>query len=370
MNELIIAGRKVSNKSKTLIIAEAGINHDGDYQQALKLIDVAVEAGADIVKFQLFRAEKMYTPKAGNYKTAAGDIKPINEILKATELPFEWIPKLQEYCEQKSIGFLCTVCDEEGADILNDYGVDSFKMASYAITHIPLLKYVAKYNKPIVFSSAGAYLSDVDIAVRSIKETGNNNIALMHCVAKYPTPLSECNLTVLKTFKSAYPDIVIGYSDHSEDPIAAPVTAVVLGAKIIEKHITIDKDLPGADHSFAVNPEELKKMCSAIRKVEALPEEEKIKFVHQETMGTSEKRVIPIEEGLRKYAFRCVFATKDLKKGDIITTENSAILRPGNEERGIEPIHYLDLLEKGVKVISSVEAGKAIKWENIMECTK
>lgn len=366
MQELVIGGKKVSNESRTLIIAEAGINHDGKYEQALQLIDVAANAGADIVKFQLFRADKMYTPKAGNYTTASGDVKPINEILKATELPFDWIPKLMKYCDSKGIGFLCTVCDEDGADILHEYGVDSFKMASYAITHIPLIKHVAKYNKPVIFSSAGAFLSDIDIAIRTIKGQNNKNICLMHCVAKYPTPISECNLNILKTFKIAFPDVIIGYSDHTEDPIAAPVTAVALGAKVIEKHFTIDKSLPGADHSFAVNPEQLTKMCEMIRKVENLTEEEKKEYISDESLGSPEKTVIEVEKHLRKYAFRCIFATKDLTVGDVITRDNTAILRPGNEDRGIEPIDYEMLLNNNVSITKPVKAGKAIKWDNIL----
>ncbi|MBO5239354.1 MAG: N-acetylneuraminate synthase family protein [Lachnospiraceae bacterium] len=366
MKELIIGGKKVSNNSRTLIIAEAGINHDGKYDQALQLIDVAVAAKADIVKFQLFRADKMYTPNAGDYTTAAGQVKPINEILKGTELPYEWIPKLMQYCDSKGIGFLCTVCDEDGADILNNQNVDSFKMASYAITHIPLLKHVAKYKKPVIFSSAGAYLSDVDIAIRAISEVGNDKIGLMHCVAKYPTPLSECNLRIIQMYKQAFPNVIIGYSDHTEDPVAAPVTAVALGAKIIEKHFTIDKNLPGADHSFAVNPEQLAEMCLAIRKVENMSDDEKQQFIHQETLGTSQKMVIEVEENLRKYAYRCVFATEDLRAGDVISTQNTAILRPGNESRGIEPIHYEMLLNNHVRVVKAVKKGCSIKWEDIL----
>lgn len=366
MNELTIGGKVVSEKSPVLIIAEAGINHDGNYEQALQLIDVAVEAGADVVKFQLFKAKKMYTEKAGDYTTASGDVKPINDILTTSELPEEWLPKLMKYCQQRNIGFLCTVCDEEGGDVLNDAGVDSFKLASYGITHIPLLQHVARYNKPIIFSSAGSYLSDVDVALRKIRETGNNKIALMHCVAKYPTPLEECNLNIIKTFSMAFPNVVIGYSDHSEDPVDAPVTAVILGAKVIEKHFTIDKSLPGADHSFALNPEQLKEMCSAIRNVENLSDTEKEEHINQMTLGTSEKTVTGLEQDLRKYAFRCLFATKDIYTGEQITTENCAVLRPGNADRGIEPIFYDMLINNGVRAVKSVSKGDSIKWENIL----
>lgn len=364
--ELIIGNSKVSENSKTIIIAEAGINHDGNYEQALKLIDVASEAGADVVKFQLFKANKMYSEKAGNYTTASGVVKPINMILKESELPENWIPKLQDYCREKKIGFLCTVCDEDGGDVLNEYQVDSFKMASYAITHLPLLQHVAHYQKPVIFSSAGAYLSDVDIAIRTIRETGNNKIALMHCVAKYPTPLEECNLNIIKTFKLAFPDLIIGYSDHTAGAIEAPVTAVICGAKIIEKHFTIDKNLPGADHSFSLNPEELKQMCKAIREVEVLDSIAQKAYICESALGTSEKTVRGIEEELRMYAYRCIFAIEDLNPGDVITKDNCAILRPGNMKRGLEPSMYSYLLDHKIKITKRVNKGEAIQWESIL----
>lgn len=365
MNDLIIGKRCVSNNGPVLIIAEAGINHDGNYEQALKLIDAAVYAKADIVKFQLFKASKMYTSKAGNYKTANGTIRPINDILKESELPESWIPKLMDYCDKKGIGFLCTVCDEGAADVLNNFGVDSFKMASYAITHLPLMEHVAGYNKPIVFSEAGAYLSDVDIALRTIKKY-HNKIALLHCVAKYPTPLNECNLNVIKTYKMAFPDIIIGYSDHTADPYKAPITAVYCGAKIIEKHFTIDKNLPGADHSFSLNPDELKLMVDSIRKFEKMSAGEKENAIYRETLGTSIKTLNEIEVDLRKYAFRCLFATSDIEIGDVLSIDNVAVLRPGNAERGIEPSFYNYLINTKVRAVRKIEKGNSIKWEDLL----
>lgn len=362
---MVVGGVEVNNESKVLIIAEAGINHDGKLEQAYQLIDVAKEAGADVVKFQLFTAEKMYTPRAGNYITANGQKKNINEILKPVELQIEWIDLLMKYCRKKEIGFLCTVCDEEGVDVLNEKNVDAFKLASYGITFYPLLKKVAAVQKPVIISSAGAYLSDVDKAVRIIEGQGNKQIGLMHCVAKYPTPPEKCNLSILSMYKMAFPEVIIGYSDHTEDPISAPTCAVALGAKMIEKHFTIDKTLEGADHSFAVNPEQLKQMCDAIRETEEKMRKGEFVNYDKNLLGTSRKQVTDVEMHLRKYAYRTIIARKKIEKGEIFTRDNIDILRPGNEVRGLEPEMY-ELLLSGVQATKVIEEGEAVKWENIL----
>lgn len=366
MREIRIGGKLVGKNEPVLIIAEAGINHDGKYEQALKLIDIASECGADIVKFQLFKANKMYTKVAGKYTTAAGKKETIVDLLEKVELPYEWIPNLMEYCEKKKIGFLCTVCDEESGDILDSFDVDSFKMASYAITHIPLLKHISKKDKPVVFSSAGADITEVNEAIKTIKSTGNDKIVLMHCIAKYPAPLNTCNMNVLDTFKYAFPEVIIGYSDHTEDPVKAPVAAVMKGAKIIEKHFTIDKKLPGPDHCFAVDPQGLKEMVNAIRETEKrLINNENIS-IDDVILGTSEKKVLEIEANLRRFAYRCMFATKNINKGETINLSNSAILRPGESERGIEPSFYELIIDNNVKANKSIKEGQPIRWKDIL----
>lgn len=366
MSIVKIAGRNAGEDNPVLIIAEAGINHDGKYEQALQLVDVASEAGADIVKFQLFKSEKMYSKTAGYYNTADGGKIEITEALKKTELPVEWLDSLMSYCEKKKIGFLCTVCDEEGADILNEHGVDAYKLASYGITHLPLLKHVAKKGKTVVFSTGAALLTDIEKALRTITDTGNNHIAIMHCIAKYPAPLESCNMNVMDTLQFAFPDVVIGYSDHTEDPLLAPVTAVYKGAKIIEKHFTIDKNLPGPDHSFAVDPVQLRQMVSAIREAEENLKKGNIPELQKTILGTSRKMILPIEEYLRKYAFRCIVAKSDIKEGEIISIENTAILRPGENERGIEPEFYEMLLNLNVKAKRDIVSGNSVKWEDVL----
>jgi len=365
MSRIKIGGKFVGENEPVLIVAEAGINHDGNYEQALKLIDIASDSGVDVVKFQLFKTSKMYTEKAGEYKTAKGTREIITKLLESVELPHEWIPMLMDYCASKNIGFLCTVCDEESGDVLDSFGVDSFKMASYAITHIPLLKYMARKNKPIVFSSAGATLSEVDEAIRTITSEGNNKIALMHCIAKYPAPLDACNMNVLDTFRNAFPNVIVGYSDHTEHPTKAPVAAVLKGAKIIEKHFTLDKTLPGVDHCFAVDAKGLQEMVKAIRQAEKNLANNKLE-IDPVILGTSQKKVLEIEEYTRKFTYRCVFAIIDIEKGENISTGNTAILRPGESKRGIKPKYYGMILNNEVKVNKKVKAGEPIQWTDIL----
>jgi len=180
----------------------------------------------------------------GNIKLP-GEKKDIIKIIKDSELPTDWIPKLRDYANAKNVEFFSTVCDEASGDILENYNADAYKFASYAITHIPLLRHIAKKKRPIIISCGGAKLQEVAEAIEIFEQCGNNEIVLMHCIGQYPAPLDGLNLNVIKMLQLAFPDIVIGYSDHSSEPKDAPIAAVALGAKVIEKHITLDRNLPG-----------------------------------------------------------------------------------------------------------------------------
>lgn len=355
---ITIGGRVVGNDTKTLIIAEAGINHDGKLEQAYQLIDMAADAGADVVKFQLFTAAHMYPKTAGLYKTANGNHTDIYDLIKNTEIPEEWISKLINRCSERNIGFLCTTCDEKSTDILDSCGIDAFKIASGEITHIPLLKYTAKKNKTVVFSEGAAKLYEIAEAIEVLKKYGNHQIALLHCTAEYPARLEDCNIGIITTYKRVFPDIIIGFSDHTEEPSAAPIQAIKAGAKIIEKHITLDKSLPGADHCFALEPWELKKMVEEIRYAEKyidkIVEDKKI-------IGRTDKALLEGEEGLRKFIHRGIFASKDIKCGEKLTSENLAVLRPGNSENGIAPKYYDLLIENNVKINKNLEVGNPIR---------
>ena len=244
MSKMRIGSRVLGGGASVFVIAEIGINHDNKIDQALKLIDMASDARCDAVKFQLFRAEKMYVKGAGKYKTASKGSRDIIDIIRDNELPHEWLPQLRERAHDKNLAFIVTACDESSVDILDAAEVDAFKVASYAITHLPLLKHIASKGKPMLVSTGGAKLSEVAEAVETLKKNGQEDIVLNHCIAKYPCKLNDSNLRIIETLKSAFPELVIGYSDHTEEPAPAAKAAVLLGASSIEKHITLSRSLP------------------------------------------------------------------------------------------------------------------------------
>ncbi|MEK7663931.1 MAG: N-acetylneuraminate synthase family protein [Patescibacteria group bacterium] len=363
--EFNIGKTKIGGSNPCFIVAEVGINFNGEYENALKLIDSAARAGCDAVKFQLFFAKKMYPPSAGNDKSGQGRKKNIYQIVKSAQLPQSWIPKLKKYAESKGLEFFCTVCEEKGADILKKYKMPAFKFASYEITHIPLLRYVARFQKPIIFSCGAAEIKEIAEALEIFKEEKNNRIALLHCIAEYGAPLNRLNLSVIYALKTAFPDIVIGYSDHSADPIIAPRAAVALGAKIIEKHITLDKNMPGPDHFFALEPKELTLMVKTIRRTEKeMKIGRKIKIQNQ-LLGSPERKAYKNEMIPRSFAQRCVFAIKNIKKGEKFSRENIAVLRPGNHRRGLDPKYY-ELLVGGYKATKNLQKYRSISWEHVL----
>ncbi len=360
-----IENKLIGEDEPCFIIAEAGINHNNSLDMAKKMIDVAKESGCDAIKFQTFKAKLMYPKTAGTYETD-GNVINIYDSMKKIELPESWIPELMNYCKQKNIIFFTSVSDTWSVDVMNKYGINVFKLTSYDTTNIPLLEHTAKQNKPIIMSVGGAYLNEVDEAINAIKKF-NNNLAVMHCVTKYPAPLENCNLNCLETLKLVYPNIVIGYSDHTEDPVKAPVAAVFKGAKIIEKHITLDKNLPGADQRFALNPEQLKQMITAIRETETkIKNKEDFEF-DQIVLGSYEKKPTEIELYVRNFAYRSIFATKDIKKEEKLTKENIEILRNGENNPGLHPRYYNMFIEKGSKVIRNIKEGTALTWDDLIE---
>ncbi|MBW2990340.1 N-acetylneuraminate synthase family protein [Candidatus Woesearchaeota archaeon] len=367
MNQFKIGNKLVGKGQPVFIIAEVGINHDGKFNQALKLIDAAVKAGADAVKFQLFKASKMYQKEPGEYITAKGKKESIYKLMEDVEVPYKWISKLVDYCKKKGIIFICTACDQESADVLAKSGTAALKMASFAITHLPLLRHCAQTGLPIIFSTGCALMREVEEAYHTIRDEGrNNNTIMLHCIGKYPAPLEVTNANVIRTLISAFPDAVIGFSDHSEDPVKAPVAAVSVGAKVVEKHFTLDKNLPGADHSFALSPKQLKEMVKAIRETEERMRKGGKIEINPVLMGSSEKKIYPVEKYVRKFAYRSVFAIKDIKKGEVLTKENIDILRPGEKGNGHHPKYYDLLIEKKARVTKDVKANEPITWDCLL----
>jgi len=364
-----IGNKGIGGDNPCFVIAEVGINHNGSLDIAKKLIDAAAEAGCGAIKFQVFKTEHLYPKTAGklDWKDKEGKYSyDVYEASKSFEMPREWIPKLMSHCKERGLIFLASVFDEESADTLERAGVPAFKIASSTITHLPLIDHIAKKKKPLILSTGGAYLEEVEDAVRTVGRY-HDEIAVMHCISKYPAPLRYCNLRVLDTLRSAFPSSVVGYSDHTEDPEKAPVAAVARGAKILEKHITLDKNMEGPDHFFALEPDELKKMVAAVRNTEErLKRGEEIE-VSEELLGSPEVHPYDIEEYMRKFTHRRIFAREDIRKGQVLTKENLAVLRPGGIEGGLEPKYYETLIEKGFMAARDIKEGQPINREDLVE---
>lgn len=343
MIKITIGKKTVGNGNPCFIIADAGSNHNGSIRIAKRLIDVASTAGADAVKFQLFRADKLYVKNSG-YANYLKIKKPIYKIIKETEMPYEWLPVLRDYCKKRDIIFLVSVFDEESSDVVEKF-VPAYKIGSCELTHIPLIEHVAKKKKPIILSTAMGSNSEISEAVSAIHRNGNNEIVLMHCVASYPAPMNVTNLNLINKLKKRF-DVPVGMSDHSEDPIIIPVAAVSAGANMIEKHLTLNKKMKGPDHRFAIEPNELEKMVRAVRATES-------------AFRNSGQELKEVESELRHFARRGVFSTKNIVKGELFTKENIAVLRSGSKVKGVEPKEFLKILGKKAKL--DIKAGEAIK---------
>jgi N,N'-diacetyllegionaminate synthase len=337
----------MESNDHVFIIAESGVNHNGNINIAKKLIDTAVEAGADAVKFQTFKAENLVTkdaPKAEYQKETTGNGNQF-EMLKKLELSFEDHIILKKYCDEKKIMFLSTPFDFESVDLLEKINMPIYKISSGDLTNSPLLKYIAKLNKPMIVSTGMANLGEVESAVNAIKETGNGKISLLHCTSNYPTDYVDVNLNAMLTMKSAFM-LPIGYSDHTIG-IEVPITAVAIGAKIIEKHFTLDKNLEGPDHKASLNPEEFKQMISGIRNIE-------------KAFGNGIKKCNSSEENTRRVARKSIVAKVDIRKGEIISYENITFKRPAN---GLSPIFIDEIIGKAA--ICDIYEDELITFSNV-----
>ena len=343
------------DSSRVFVIAEAGSNwkagsYNEDIKRATKLIGIASECGADAVKFQTFRTNTVYVPNAGNsdYLKKSGIKKSINKIFENAEMPYEMLKELSEYCDKKDIQFMSTPFSVEDAKAINPH-VKVHKVASYEINHVRLLEYLAKTRKPIILSTGASNYDEIDFAVNLLKKHHVNEYALLQCTTKYPAPLESLNLSTIPEMEKRY-KISIGLSDHSLDPIIGPIIAVGLGAKIIEKHFTLDKNLAGPDHKFALNPVELKKMIQSIRSAE-------------KTFGDGKKRVLDVEIELRDFAVRRIQATKDIKKGERFKEGyNMDVLRPGNRTKGADSRFLLKI--NGKKSKRSIKSGDGVRLQD------
>jgi N-acetylneuraminate synthase len=335
---------------KTFIIAEAGVNHNGDINLAYKLIDAAKEAGADAVKFQTFKSEKVISKKAemAEYqKKNTGKEESQIEMIKRLELTYNDFSDLKKYCDKKGIMFLSTAFDNESIDFIDNL-VPIFKVPSGEINNFPYLEKIAQKNKPVIMSTGMANLSDIEKALKTIKNVNEDlDITVLHCTTNYPCPYDEVNLKAMNTIKNAF-KVKVGYSDHTLG-VEIPVAAVAMGAEIIEKHFTLDKTLPGPDHKASLEPRELKDMVEKIRNIE-------------KALGDGIKKPNLSEEKIKSAARKSLVANMDLEKGTILKKENFEIKRPGN---GISP-EFLDILV-GKKLVKDIKEDEIFTWEHFME---
>ncbi|MCF8296140.1 MAG: N-acetylneuraminate synthase [Melioribacteraceae bacterium] len=319
--------------SKTFIIAEAGVNHNGSIELALKLIDAAKKAGADAVKFQSFKADKLVSTKAdkAEYQKQTTDASESQyEMIKKLELSVDDHKKLINYCNKINIQFLSSPFDLESIDLLIELGLGIFKIPSGEITNLPYLKKIGKLNKNIILSTGMADLGEIEDALDVLCEGGTDlkNITVLHCNTEYPTSFEDVNLKAMLTIKNAF-NVKVGYSDHTNG-IEVPIAAVALGAEVIEKHFTLDKNMEGPDHKASLEPSELKQMVTAIRNIE-------------KALGNYIKKPSLSELKNKPIARKSLIALNDIKQGEIFTEKNVGIKRPGN---GISPMRWNEVIGK------------------------
>ncbi len=315
------------------IIAEAGVNHNGSIELALKLVDAAKEAGADCIKFQTFKSEKLVSrnaQKAAYQKAATGDSSQ-QEMLKKLELSYDAFMQLKDYCDSKGICFLSTPFDPDSIDFLNTIDMPFWKIPSGEVTNLPYLTALAKTGKPVVMSTGMCSMEEIAAAIRVLRENGAKEIRLLHCNTEYPTPFEDVNLRAMETMRNAF-GLEVGYSDHTRG-IEVPIAAVAMGAAIIEKHFTLDRNMEGPDHKASLEPDELKTMVSSIRHIE-------------KALGTGEKTPSPSERKNMAVARKSIVAATDIRKGEILTETNLTVKRPGS---GISPMRWWEVLGTAAK---------------------
>ena len=315
--DLEIAGRKVGPDSPCFIIAEAGVNHNGDLDLAHHLVDLAAESGADAVKFQTFKTERVISkgaPKAGYQLETTGSNESQFDMVKRLELPAEAFGQLMAYSQERNILFLSSPFDEESADLLAELDVAAFKVPSGEITNLPFLTHLARYGKPMIMSTGMANLGEVETAVHTIQQAGNQELVLLHCVSNYPAEPADVNLRAMLTMAKAF-SLPVGYSDHTPGTEIA-LAAVALGACVIEKHFTSDNTLPGPDHRASLEPQELGALVRGIRTVES-------------SLGHGRKEPAAREANTAAVARKSLVAARDISSGTILTEDLIAIKRPG-----------------------------------------
>ncbi|CBZ04607.1 pseudaminic acid synthase [Clostridium botulinum] len=339
---------EINENSKTFIIGEISANHNGSFDNAVKLIKAAKDAGVDAIKLQTYTADTI-TINCNNehFQIKQGtlwDGRTLYDLYKEAYMPWEWQPKLKKIAEEEGLICFSSPFDKTAVDFLENMDVPAYKIASFEITDIPLIEYVASKGKPIIISTGIATMTDIELAINACKRVGNNEIILLKCTSAYPSPLEDVNLKTIPNIKKTF-NVIAGLSDHTLG-IEVPIAAVTLGAKVIEKHIILSKKDGGPDAAFSLEPHELKNMVQSIRNIE--------KAIGRVTYDLTEK-----QQKSREFS-RSLFIVKDIKVGEKFTKENVKSIRPAF---GLHPNYINDIV--GKTCIENLKKGTPLKWEYI-----
>lgn len=311
------------------IIAEAGVNHNGSIELAKKMVDKAKESGADCIKFQTFISKNIVSKiasKAEYQKQQTDSNESQLEMLSKLELSFDNFIELKEYCDLRGIEFFSTAFDFDSIDFLNSLDMRIWKIPSGDITNLPYLIKIARLNKPIILSTGMSTMKDIEAALSVLRNNGASEITILHCTTEYPTPYEDVNLKAINTIKNEF-KVPVGYSDHTKG-IEIPIAAVAMGATVIEKHFTLDRNMEGPDHKASLEPDELKAMVRAIQNIEI-------------AMGSADKKPAESEKKNMDIARKSIIARCTVKKGGVFTEENITVKRPGN---GISPMQWFEVI--------------------------
>ncbi len=323
---------RITKETKSFIVAEIGSNHNGSFDLALSLIDLAKKAGANAVKFQSFLADQLVRPADPDYKT-----------LKRLEVPQGWYLRLQAESKARGLVFFSTATNDVTLGWMEEIGVELYKIASPNLTHLPLIRKTSSLGKAVIMSTGMASVKQIDEAVQAFTSTGNRQLCLLHCVSEYPARPESINLRFMETLQAIYP-YPVGFSDHTLE-IGTSIAAVTLGARVIEKHVTLDRSMEGPDHHYALEPEEFISMCRNIRAVE-------------EALGSKTKTISPSEAKKSDSYWRSLHAAEDLAKGTVLQGEHISIVRPND---GLHSRHLEDVI--GLAIQKPLTSGEPITWE-------
>ncbi|MGD9553990.1 MAG: N-acetylneuraminate synthase family protein [Arcobacteraceae bacterium] len=344
-----ISNKIISNDNPTFIIAEVGANHNGDLQLAKESIDAALLCGVDAVKFQTYTTEELLSNKDGIvvYGKEGKEVsETVEEMFDKVTLKREFHKEIFDYARSKGLICFSTPFSLQGVEFLEQLNNPIYKIASSDVNYVDMLEVIGATKKPVFLSTGKCTLSDMDMAVNLLYNSGTTDLCLLHCIANYPSKMENMNLNVIKTLKQMYPECIIGFSDHSLG-ITASLGAVCFGAKIIEKHFTVDKNLDGPDHWFSMDPTDMKNLVSEIRNLEV-------------AFGTQKKVLNLCEEPDKHWATRSLHINKDLKAGDIINKEDLDMLRPGY---GISPFDRDKVI--GIKLAKDIKQGSILEWAHL-----